>query len=346
MRWRLLATVLGASLLVGGFGWSRYRLPSDPSRRGQDAYSRGDWETAADLARVRLRAAKEDPEGLRLLARASIRLGRDASAMGLYQRLNPSAMQAEDLYLLGLALARTGKTKAARDVWEKARSLDPRHAETLFELTRAYFAADAFDHAARLGRLLAARPGWESRAEALLGMIQVERNDFAGAAAYWQSALGRKELHLEGVPSPIVPRKELARAWLRAGRPAEAREQLRIILGESPDPEASWLLSRVAIQEGAWDEARSALEKGGSFRDENPQLPDPSPFVGSSRCAECHPVQFKSQQGSRHARTFFRDSELGGVILPASAVPDRSDPKVTHTLRRTDDGRLRQETRS
>ena len=344
-RWLLSAVVLGASLVAGGFGWSRYRLLTDPSRQGREAYSRGDWETALDLARVRLKAAGEDPEGLRLMARASIRLGRDSSAMAVYQRLGPPAMQAEDLYLLGLALTRTGKTKSARDVWESARSLDPGHAETLFELTRAYFASDAFEHAARLGRLLVSRPGWESRAEAMLGMIQFERNDFAGAAAYWESALGRKELLLEGVPRPIVPRKELARAWLRAGRPAEAREQLRIRLGEAPDPEAYWLLSRVALQEGAWDEARSALEKGRSFRDENPQLPDPSPFVGSSRCAECHPVQFKSQQGSRHARTFFRDFELGGLVLPAAAVPDRADPKVTHALSRTGDGHVRQETR-
>ncbi|MGP0068598.1 MAG: tetratricopeptide repeat protein [Isosphaeraceae bacterium] len=344
-RWPLLAVVLGASILGGGFGWWWYRTHSGPSNPGEEAYSRGDWEKAADLARGRLKAAGEDPDGLRLLARASVRLGRDVSAMGIYQRLGPEAMHAEDLYLLGLALKRTGKTKSAREVWEIARSRDPAHAGTLFELTQAYLTADAFDHAAALGRLLASRPGWESRAEALLGMIQFQRNDFAGAASYWQSALGRKEERHEGGPEPIVLRRDLVRALLRAGRPVEAREQVRIVLGESPDPEAYWLLSRVAIQQGAWDEARSALAKGGSFRDENPQLPDASPFVGSSRCAECHPAEFKSQQGSRHARTFFRATELGGLELPPSAVPDRSDPKVMHTLGRTDDGRMHQETR-
>ena len=77
--------------------------------------------------------------------------------------------------------------------------------------------ADAFDHAAALGRLLASRPGWESRAEALLGMIQFQRNDFAVAASYWQSALGRKEERHEGGPEPIVLRRDLVRALLRAG---------------------------------------------------------------------------------------------------------------------------------
>ncbi len=344
-RWLLLAVVLCGSLLAGGLGWSRYRSTSDPVGRALEAYSRGDWQTAADLARLRLKAAGEDPEGLRMLARSSIRLGRYPIAMGLYQKLSPAGMQAEDLYLLGIALARTGKTQSAREVWERARKLEPGHAGTLLELSRAYFAADAFDRAAQLAALLATRPGWESPGEELLGMIQYERNDFAGAASYWQRALSREAVWIEGAPQPIVTRRNLVRALLRAGRPAEARDQVRILLGESPDPEAQWLLSRVAIQEGAWDEARSALAKGGSFRDENPQLPDPSPFVGSSRCAECHPVEFKSQQGSRHARTFFRASDLGGLVLPASAVPDRSDPKVTHTLSRTDDGRVRQETR-
>jgi tetratricopeptide (TPR) repeat protein len=345
-RWRLLAVVMGVSLLAGGSGWSWYRFTADdPSSRGREAYARGDWETAADQAKLRLKVAGHDPEGLRLLARASIHLGRYPSAMGLYERLGPPAMQAEDLYLLGLALARTGKTQAARDVWERARSLDPDHAGALFELSRAYFASDAFDRAAQLGRLLVARPGWESRAEALLGMIQFERNEFADAADYWQSALGRAEVRLEGVPRPIVPRGELVRALLRAGRTAEARDQVRIMLAEAPDPEAYWLSSRVALQEGDWDEARSTLAKGASFREENPQLPDPSPFVGSSRCAECHPAEFKSQQGSRHARTFYRDSELGGLDLPSTAVPDRSDPEVMHTLSRTGDGHMRQETR-
>ena len=152
--------------------------------------------------------------------------------MGLYQRIGPSAMEAEDLYLLGLALTRAGKTKSAIEVWERARSLDPEHSESLFELTRAYFANDPLDHAARLASVLATRPGWESRAEAILGMIQLERNDPAGAAEYWQSALGRKEVRLEGVPSPIVPRKELAHALLRVGRSHEARDQFKIVLGE------------------------------------------------------------------------------------------------------------------
>ena len=344
-RWLIPSILLGATLLAGGFGWWRYGPRSDSLSRGRAAYSLGDWETAANLARLRLKAASEDLDGVRLLARASVRLGRDSSATGLYQRIGPSAMEAEDLYLLGLAMTRAGKTKSATEVWERARSLDPEHSETLFELTRAYFANDRLDPAAALAGILATRPGWESRAEAILGMIQLERNDPAGAVEFWQRALGRKEVRLEGVPSPIVPRKELAHALLRVARPREARDQLAIVLGDSPDPEAYWLLSRAALQEGAWNEAREALKKGSGFRDENPQVPDPSPYVGSSRCGECHPAESKAQQVSRHARTFFRASELGGLVLPGSTVSDPADRKVEHELRRKADSRINLETR-
>ena len=343
-RWLFVSLVMGLVLVAVGLGWSRYRRHADPMAEGLEAYSKGDWESAADQARIHLKVVSEDLEGLRLLARASIRLGRYPSAMSIYQRIGPPAMKAEDLCLLGVALARTGKTQAARDVWERARSLEPGHAETLFELSRSYLAGDAFDHAARLGGLLATRPGWESRAEALLGMVAFERNDFSGAATYWQKALSRPDIHIEGVPSPIVPRGELIRALLRAGRTAEARDQVRIMADESPGPESAWLLSRVALQEGAWDEFRSAFVKGSVFREENPQLADPSPFVGNARCAECHPNEAKTQQNSRHARTFFRSSELDGLSLPAKAVPDRSDPKVLHTLTRTSEKNLKMET--
>src|SRR5262249_1975249 len=158
--------------------------------------------------------------------------------------------QVEDLYLLGLSLIRAGKRQEALEVWENARSRDPGHAETLFELTRAYITSERTDDAARAAADLARQAGWESRAEALLGATQPERNDPAGAVDPWRRALERPRptVRPEGVPSPIVPRTELARAMLRAGRPAEAGEQLRIALAESPDPEASWLLSRVDLQ--------------------------------------------------------------------------------------------------
>ena len=169
-RW-LVAIALGAPLLAGGLWWAR---PSaDPIKRGLDAYAHGDWEAAAGLARTRLLAASDDNAALQLLARSSVRLGRDSWAMAIYQRLGLQAMSTEDLCLVGIALTRTGNRKGGLEVWEEARTADPNHAETLFELTRAYSAADQLSKATETGQRLASRPGWKARAESLLGTIQL-----------------------------------------------------------------------------------------------------------------------------------------------------------------------------
>ena len=117
----------------------------------------------------RLKAAADDPEGLRLLARSAARLGRDSSATVLFGRLGPSALQAEDLYLLALSLGQAGRNQSSLQVLERGADADPAHAETLFELTRRYYRSDRLADAARVARELAACPGWESRAEALAG---------------------------------------------------------------------------------------------------------------------------------------------------------------------------------
>ena len=140
-------------------------------------------------------------------------------------------------------------------------------------------------------------------------------------------------------------RKDLARALLRAGQPAEARGQLQLILAKAPDAEASWLLSRAYLQEGAVPEALVALKEAGSFADEDPTRPDPAPYSGSASCLPCHAEKYQSQQRSRHARTFHRVSELQDLDLPRARVADPIDPSVTHTFQKTDD-RLVQETRT
>jgi len=335
---------LATLLAMGGLCWVWVRPSVDQVKRGLDAYARGDWETAAGLARARLRASGDDVAALRLLARASVRLGRDSSATAIYQRLGPRAMLADDLYLLGIALARDGNSQGGLEVWEQARSAAPNHAETLFELTRAYSAGDQLIEATETGRRLAMCPGWENRAEVLLGTILLARNDPAGAVACWQRVLEYEAGDQGGASRSIMPRKELARALLQTRRPDEARRQLQTVLTAGPDPEAFWLLSRAYLQDGAQTEALAAWENAGSFRDDNPLVPEPAPFVGSAGCALCHPATSHAQQRSRHARTFFRVAELRDLELPAPSFSDPDQPKVTHTLRRLDGGRLQQET--
>ena len=94
-------------------------------------------------------------------------------------------------------------------------------------------------------------------------------------------ALDRPEaasLDLDGRP---VYRKLLARTLLQT-RPAERPQVLRKLLEEGADPEASWLLSRAALQEGAIAEASAALQAAGSYRADHPLESEPSPYVGEA----------------------------------------------------------------
>ena len=171
-RW-LGMLAIATALIAGGLYWAWLRRPADPLEGATAAYSRGDWEEAARLARVRLKTGADDPAALRLVARASVRLGRTAAARAVFNRLGSQEMLPEDLYLLGIALKSDGDDKRAVQVWEQARAADPKHAETLLKLTLAYTASGQLLAASETGRNLALRPGWEARAESLLGANRV-----------------------------------------------------------------------------------------------------------------------------------------------------------------------------
>ena len=335
-----IATVLAAV----GLRWAWIRTSADILELGLRAYARGEWKEARRLAQVRLKTSANDPAALRLMARASVRMGRTSAALAIFNRLGSEAMLPDDRYLLGLALKDNGDHVGAVQVWEQARAADPKHPETLFELTRAHIAAGQLLAAAETARILAVCPGWEARAEALLGAIQLELNDPTGAITLWQRALERGMKELKSTSMPAVLHKEIARALLQAGRPAEARVHLQRVLAEEPTSECFWLLSRAYLQERTIPDAHAAWKQAGSFRDDNPLMPEPAQFTGSLACAECHRANFQPQQGSRHARTFFRASELGKLDLPAGTFFEPGQPKVSHMLRRTDGSRLEQET--
>ena len=141
-------------------------------------------------------------------------------------------------------------------------------------------------------------------------------------------------------------RRLLARSWLQLGRPAEAREQLgNVLAAGGTDREAQWLLSRAWLQQGRIEDAAVALSRAGSYRDENPLMPEPAPYLGSARCTSCHPEQGRAYPRTRHARTFHRGPALAALPLPESPLTDPDDPGVTLTFRR-DGPRVRVETRS
>ena len=334
--WGLSITVAAVAAAAIGLGVIRARRGAGAYQmeRARAAYVSKDWNKAAALARrcSRWMPATSKPCGL--LARASARQGRDSSANSLFHRLGEESLEAEDYFLLGLGLGRAGQTASAGRMWEKALSLDGDHAEALDMLARAYAASNRPDEAARLAERLAGRPGWELPGELMWARLRFELEDPAGAAKVLARALDRPEAgRLE--PSSLADyRKMLVRALLRTGKPGAARRWLDPVRKAGPDPEASWLLSRAALQTGDIAGATAALRSSGSYRAEHRMEPEPSPYSGEARCAECHPEIAREQQASRHASTLVRGQDLAKLPYPDGPIPDPDDPAVVHRFRR------------
>src|SRR5262249_5339637 len=153
--------------------------------------------------------------------------------------------------------------------------------------------------------------GWESRADISLGMIRVALFDLPGAAEAFRSVLRVDPEVADKTQKPIELRKILAKAFLRVGRPDEARPHLEHLREYAPDPETFGLLSRVALQKGSKAEALDNLARAGSYRGDHPLEYEPSPFVGEARCAQCHRSIFEQSLAHRHTQTFYRGEQLG-----------------------------------
>jgi hypothetical protein len=325
-----LAVVLaGAAAVVAvRVGWAY-----DPGRQAEEAYRKGDWDRAAHLARARLRIDPNDLDSVRMLARASARLGRLDTAMALYnKRLGAEMMQTEDFFLLGQALAQAGRAEMAMQIWNKAAQTPPDHPEMLDGLARLQATQGRIEEGADAASRLAKVPGWEARGLLILGTCRAMMDDWAGAAEALERGL-KLDPEARGAPYPPEQyRKILARALLCLGRPAEARPHLQHVLASGADPEASWYESRADIQEGKFEQAAAAIETSGKFRDDHPAMAEPGPYVGSAACESCHPSITEKYRHARHARTFYHGAGLLKLPRPDRPLPDPDDPGVTHTI--------------
>ncbi len=328
------AAILGTGLIVLVRAWPRG--DAGALIRARDAYARHDWNTAAIAAREAVKIRPDDTEALRLLARASQRLGRDASANAMFHRLGSEALQAEDDFLLGVGLTRAGRSAAAIRMWEKALALEPDHAEALDALARAYAAGNRPDEAARLAERLAHRPGWEFPGELMWGSLRFELEDPGGAADLLSRALDRPAASRLDAASTLDYRKMLVRALLRAGRTDDARRRLQALpdADADGDPELTWLHGRASLLAGDIPAATAAIGKDSSYRSAHRMEPEPSPYSGESRCAGCHAEIARKQQSGRHASTLVRGAELTRLPYPDGPIPDPDDPAVTHRFRR------------
>jgi tetratricopeptide (TPR) repeat protein len=302
------------------------------------SYEQGNWKRAADLSRQSLKPEGDDPKLLRVYARASARLGRDGVAAAVFERIGTAQLEPEDFFLLGLTFVRAGNLDRAFETWNKATQSGPVHPEMLDHLARLAARMQRLDEAAVAARKLEVQPGWEARGLLILGEIQVLLKNPEGAV----DAI-RKGLELDpgakGLPAgPEHFRKLLARSCLEIGQPNRAIETLSAEPGNGApallDAEASWLLSRADLQNGRSADASAALKRSGSYRDENPLMPEPSPYTGAARCAACHPRETMTHERSRHARTLHRGKALLDLPFPDKPLADPDVPNVTHTFKR------------
>lgn len=342
-RKRLIWAFVALLTALGCYwAWS-YLVPGELAR-GMASYARGDWPGARVYAERRLRAAPGDVSAMRLLARASARLGQLSDASKGYRRIPADALEAEDYYVLGAGLLRANQGSKALTSLETAIAKDPNHPEALRDLVKVYLdqerPTDAFDVARRLAGI----KGWEAAGGVVLGAVHDARDERAAGADAFANAL-KADPSVARAPIPAHQvRLRLADDLLRTGRPAEARSQLMNVLSGGSDPVASFLLSRCYLQEGNLAEATSVLKQSNASA-RSPMADEPAPYVGSARCAECHQAIYESQQVSRHARTYKPAQELLTLALPDGPVADPGIKSVSHTISRVD-GRLSFETRS
>jgi tetratricopeptide (TPR) repeat protein len=292
-----------------------------------------------------LRVAAGDTQALRLSARSAARQNRDQAAIATYGSLELRLMSAEDYFLLGRALSRTGQDELALKALETARSIDPDRLEMLDELAQVYFRKKRPAAAKAIATRLTHEPGWEVSASLLLGTCLAELNDPAGAADALRRAFA---LDPEGkAAGPRLARSSLmllARSLLQTDQPQEARRVLESIPQVPSDQESPWLLSRTFIQEKDWDKAAAVLRTAGSYRLENPVVPEPAGYVGEARCASCHQAEAESHLSSRHSATFAYARDATRLPWPDRPISDPADPRTSHTFHRLDRG-VRVETR-
>ena len=161
------------------------------------------------------------------------------------------------------------------------------------------------------------------------------------SAACWTST----RRWLDNAREPVKLRKLIARTFLRAGRPAEARTQLQAILDRGPDPEAAWLLEPRLPPGGG----RAPGPEAHGPRRVVPQREPPGgrarPLRGRGPLPEVPPGDLRDSLASRHTQTYYRGAQLRGLPRPDRPLTDPTDPKVTHAIKEVD-GALREETRS
>ncbi len=282
----------------------------------------------------------------------AIRSGRLDEAFARYDRPGSSGPTAAELAALGRGLLDRDRTVLGWAAMEAAHRVDPNDPladRALDELGQSLALSSGTDHASRrrvveevehLGSIPDG-PG--------LGLLVMGLARFAPTPARERAFLDRFSIldraPLREVRGPSGAIKLIAQLLMRMGRPSEAADLLGPFTeGVDPDREAAWLLSRAALQLGRDELADTMLERAGG-PDPGASRVEPSPYVGSRRCGDCHRHLYRmGQKESPHARTLSLGSDLASVPLPDAPIPDPLAPGIRHRFTREADGRPRLET--
>ncbi len=346
----LTTTVLGiAAALV--WAWPKF-FPPTPLELGYAAYARRDWREALHYGVEAVKLNPDQIESVRLLARASARLHRDESAQGLYQKIKPEEMKAEDYYLVGSGLMRQGNVQIARVVLNESLKKDPNYPESLAAIARIH-AIGKIDiyQGIEIAQKLAKIPGWESRGDVIAAILLAEKGEARAVIEAVRRALKSdptgQEFATFSLDSQAKPSEELsvyglrklvARSLLQLGEGNAAKIELEAVINEFKDRdhrEAYWLLSRAELQRGDAKAAKEALDRAeGARAIVDPTVFEPAPYAGAQSCSECHKNIYHSQQEvSRHGKTFHLVNEIKDKIgLPSKPVVDPHNPRIVHQM--------------
>jgi tetratricopeptide (TPR) repeat protein len=145
----------------------------------------------------------------------------------------PASLEARNM--LGLALARVGRTREAIGQYQMALKLKPDSASARFNLANAQIKAGALDAAIdNLHQVLARFPG-DPQPTARLEEALAMRASQLASQQQWALAEARYRELVERVPGSTGLRNDLAEVLLREGHPAEAAEQYRQALALDPN---------------------------------------------------------------------------------------------------------------
>jgi Cytochrome c554 and c-prime len=301
--------------------------------------------------------ALDDLDTRRNQARAAVKDGRFDVAFAHYRTVDDKRLEAQDFFELGSTLLARGRIVPGWGALEAASRIDRRSAairealdafQTKSALSAGHERIALEDSAARIELLLAV-PGGRQLGFLIFVLVRYA-TDPDSEQEFLDRLMSRDRSVLAGLNSRAAVVRLSGRLLLEMGRPEDADELLRDLVANSstpPDREGAWLLSRTALQLDRQETADKMLAMAGDFGRSAQSASEPSPFVGSLRCRDCHLRIYREQQvSSRHALTLRSGPELKTVPLPTEPVADPALPGLSHRLsRRDDDHRIDLETR-